>query len=165
MLSAGLVSRICSNADLIDNALDIATSEAMKKGDVASLATLDETNKIIASRTDVGKYRDLSVEVSRKMARGELVEDRRADNDADGYISKKLNALGRPLAPLAVKAARNLVEKYSNVRSGDLKRAGAMAREEAEMCFTLMNTVDRRTGVNSILSANPLEKIPVFTGS
>jgi hypothetical protein len=39
-----------------------------------------------------------------------------------------------------------------------------MAHDEAESCFRLMNTVDRKTGVNSILTKDPLEKIAIYSG-
>jgi enoyl-CoA hydratase/carnithine racemase len=164
MLSAGLVSRVCSAEDMMDIALDLVTTDAMDNPVINSFSTLGEINKIIDSRTDVGRYRALYNEVSKRIANGELIEDRHADNYAGKYIMMKLNESGRPLAPLAVKTVFDLVEKYSNVKSADKVLAGEMAREEADLCFALMKTVDRRTGVNSIVSANSLDKIPVYIG-
>lgn len=164
MLSTGLVAQICSAEDMMDKALDLVTTDAIDKREINSISTLDDTNKIIASRTDVGRYRDLCNEVSKKIEQGELIEDRHADNHVGKYMAMRLNDLGRPLAPLAVKAVFDLVGKYSNIKSTDKALAGEMARAEADLCFALMNTADRRTGVNAIMSANSLEKIPIFTG-
>lgn len=165
MLSAGLVAQVCPAEDLLPNALDLATADAMEKGAVESLSTIEDINEIIASRTDTARYRDLSGDVARKAELGELSRDKHADNFIGKYIAKRLNDLGRPLAPLAVKAVRDLVAKYSDIKATELKLAGEMVLEEAKLCFMLMSTVDRETGVNSILSANPLEKIPVYIGN
>ena len=164
MLSAGLVSWISSNDDMLACAMDLATASAIDKAPVKSLSTIDEINLIIKSRTDVDKYRNLSAEVLRKMDRGELSDDKHADNHVGKYISKRLNELGRPLALLAVGAVSIFVNKYSNIKSGDMGLIGEMACDEAELCFKLMETADRKMGINSILTSNPLDRIPVYAG-
>ena len=73
--------------------------------------------------------------------------------------------MGKPLAPLAVSAVKDLLDKFPNVIRDDLSQIREMGEYEAHSCARLMNTQDRKTGVNSVLTKNPVEKIPVYAGN
>ncbi|OGW28891.1 MAG: hypothetical protein A3K09_04540 [Nitrospinae bacterium RIFCSPLOWO2_12_FULL_47_7] len=161
MLAAGIVSRICPEDSVMEGALDVANAIQPTNG-VKTLSTLAETRKVIAARTDAQRYQALSDEISQKKARGELSNDKKADNHIGKYATKRLNELGRPVAPLAVSALFKLIEKYANISLNDAELIREMAHYEAELCFQLMSTADRRTGINSILANDPV--IPVYIG-
>lgn len=164
MLDAGIVSRICPEDAIMQGALDIATANTIPPtaNRIKALSTLAETEKIIAARTDIKKYQALSDEISQKKASGELSGDKKADNYIGKYTAKRLNELGRPVAPLAVSAVFKLIEKYSTISLDNAELIREMAHYEAELCFQLMNTTDRRAGIASILTNDPA--IPIYVG-
>lgn len=159
MLEFGLVTRIVPEDTIMDSALDLATADFVKpKGKHGTFASREELDKIIAARMDTGKYRKLAEEASRKMERGEPSDDIRK------FVGKRLNEIGKPVAPPAVNAVFKLIDTYPKLERDDMDRIKEMAHDEAESCFRLMDTVDRRTGVNSILTNDPLQKIPIYSG-
>lgn len=165
MLASGLVSRICSNDCVMDAALEIAAAPHPKPvSGFRVLASREETARIVAERMSAGRYRDLADEISRKMGRGELSGDKGADNFAGSYVGKKLAEMGKPIAPLAADAVFKLVDEYADLVPGDIDLIRNMAYDEVEACFRLMNAADRKTGVHSALTKNPLEKIPIYAG-
>lgn len=162
MLDAGIVSQICPEDAIMQGALDVATTIQTTVTGVKTLSTLTETEKIIAARTDIKKYQALSDEISQKKASGELSGDKKADNYIGKYTAKRLNELGRPVAPLAVSAVFKLIEKYSTISLDNAELIREMAHYEAELCFQLMSTADRKTGIASILTNDPA--IPIYVG-
>ena len=121
-------------------------------------------DQIISERTDSRKYEELKKEVSNKLQTNVLSNDKGQENYAGGYISQRLARLGKPLAPLAIAATMELIDRFSGISREDLGRIREMGECEAQSCFRLMKTLDRKIGVNSVLTSNPLERIPVYAG-
>jgi hypothetical protein len=57
-----------------------------------------------------------------------------------------------------------LIDQFSDIGWKDLGRIKEMGEHEAQSCFRLMKTLDRRIGVNSVLTSNPVERIPIYVG-
>ena len=143
----------------------MATTDSVPPAGAKILATVGETNKIIAERTDAARYRALAEEVRGKLKTGELGRDKSQEDYVSKFIAKRLEELGKPLAPLAVQAVFDLIDAHPKVHRENFEAIKKMAHGEAESCFRLMKTADRKTGVNSILTKDPLEKIPVYVGA
>ena len=165
MSECGLVSLVCSEENCMEMALDLATMDTVPPAGAKILATVGEINKIIAERTDAARYRALAEEVSDKLETGELGRDRFQENYVSRFIAKRLEELGKPLAPLAVQAVFDLIDAHPQVHRENYEAIKEMALGEAESCFRLMKTADRKTGVNSILTKDPLQKIPIYVGA
>lgn len=166
MLRSGLVSRIYPGETILDEALDLAVSggpPAQAPPEV--LVSREDLDRMIAQRTDSRRYRELVREVARKIEMGELEGNGKQGLSASKYINGKLKELGKPIAPRAVAAVFELIEKFPDVTWENGQGIKEMARAEVESCFRLMHTEDRRVGVNSVLTDNPLEKISTFSGN
>ena len=78
-------------------------------------------------------------------------------------IASELNRYGKPLAPKAVFALSQYVQRWSALAPRDLlDRYEEAAMQEAAICDELMHTPHRKIGVNAILSRSPIERIPLF---
>lgn len=165
MLAAGIVCEIQLEESLLDSALDLGVSgEISPPGRIKTFMTRSELESKVALRSDSRRYQVLASEVREKLEKGALQNEKKLENYAGKYIQERLMELGRPVAPLAVKAVFQLVDRFSNI---DFKKPDAvreMIFQEGELCFDLMNTEDRKTGIHSILTENLLEKIPLFIG-
>ena len=165
MLASGLVLSVCPDNEIMDRALDLATTDSLiSKSAPKTFATREMIDQLIAQGTDAGRYRKLLEEVTGKLKTGELNPDINQDNYVSKYIGVRLTELGKPLAPLAVQSVFDLIDAHPGVHWEDFEAIKKMAHDEAESCFRLMKTLDRKTGVNSILTKDPLEKIPVYVG-
>ncbi|MCB1185557.1 enoyl-CoA hydratase/isomerase family protein [bacterium] len=158
---------------LLEAALELATKKKElkrnsefpggAKGEKAREKLMKELQQEIADRTDTEKYRELHDKVAKEASR------LRKDDDKDGLKAltksalKDLVKLGKPLAPLAVKAVAKFVDEWSR-KSEDQIFANyeEIGQLEAELCACLMETEHRRIGVNAVLSRNPEDKVPVF---
>lgn len=165
MFDSGLVVSVCPDNEIMDKALDLATADSLiSKSAAKILATRETVDQLIAQGTDTSRYRQLVEEVTSKLKNGELSPDRNHENYVSKYIGEKLAEFGKPLAPLAVRSVFDLIDAHSAIHWEDFEAIKEMADYEGELCFQLMNTMDRKTGVNSILTKDPLEKIAVYTG-
>jgi len=162
MLETGIADRISEFDRLMDTALEIAASSSISKktGVGKRLASENELFAILSMRMDTRKYEALANEVSK------MKEKPGADpKELSKFIDKKLEELGKPLAPLSVESVFGYVAKYgTRIDSNDLELLSEAAFDEADRCNALMKTFDRVIGINSVLKAreNPLNKIPIF---
>jgi len=153
--------------NILQDALNIATQPGASFNYNATdkeMCSREKLDKIISERTDSRKYEELKKEVVSKLQTNDLSADKDQENYAGSYISQRLARLGKPLAPLAVAATMELMDRFSDISREDLGRIREMGECEARACFRLMKTLDRRIGVNSVLASNPLEKIPLYVG-
>ena len=124
--------------------------------------TLD---KIIITRTDSNRYQNLLEDVSRKLEKNKISNCQIGQDEIKQYIRDQLENLDKPVAPASAKAVLDLVNKYETINWQDEIGIKNMAFEEVELCNELMKTQDRRAGMKSILSDNPLETIPIYVGN
>lgn len=166
MREYGLVSMV-AKGDVLQDALDLATRDEVPVDEVARgkiIKTREQLETTLAKRMDASRYQKLAKEVSSQLQNGDLSEAKSRDNFVGRYVDKKLNEMGKPLAPLAVSAVHELVDMFSDATRDDLDRIKEMGESEAQSCFRLMKTVDRSIGVNSVLTSSPLERIPIYAG-
>ena len=160
MLSSNLVSYIAPQDSIMDCALELATADSVpvrQKSRLKRFATENGLMQTLSARLDAQRYHKLRVEVIQK-------RDSMDPKGLSKYIDKRLVELGKPIAPLAVEAVFGLTAKYADLKPDDPFRIWGMAYDEASICCDLVDTVDRKIGVDSILRAkeNPLNKIPVY---
>lgn len=166
MKDYGLVE-IVSGGNVLEDALNIATQHKVPLDFNAAdmeMCSRDKLDQIISERTDSRKYEELKKEVSNKLQTNVLSNDKGQENYTGSYISQRLARLGKPLAPLAIAATMELIDRFSGISREDLGRIREMGECEAQSCFRLMKTLDRKIGVNSVLTSNPLERILVYAG-
>lgn len=166
MKDYGLVE-IISEGNILEDALNIATQHEVPLGFNATgkeMCPGDKLDQMISERTDSRKYEELEKEVSSKLQTNDLSNDKGRENYAGSYISQRLTRLGKPLAPLAVAATMELIDRFSGISREDLEQIRKMGECEAQSCFRLMKTLDRKIGVNSVLTSNPIERIPIYVG-
>ena len=165
MFASGLVLLVCPDNEIMDRALDLATTDSLLPKSVPkTLATREIVDQLIAQGTNASRYRKLVEEVASKLKTGELSPDKNQENYVSKYIGERLAESGKPLAPRAVQSVFDLIDAHPRVRWEDFEAIKEMAHDEAESCFRLMSSMDRKTGVNSILTKDPLKKIAVYTG-
>jgi len=166
MLEAGLVTGIYPKDLIFEKALEMATTEVAKSSNkVQDLVDSQTLEKIISSRTDSSRYQKLLKEITKKMEQNISSFELMGKDGFKQYIQDKLNLLGKPIAPASAKAVFDLVNKYEMLNWQDEKGIEEMAFEEAKLCNELMKTQDRRTGMKSVLSDNPLDAIPIYVGN
>jgi len=166
MKDYGLVE-IVSEGNALEDALDLATRDKIPVDcNVPSkeMCSRDKLDKVISERTDARRYQELEKKVSRKLQTNELSNDKGREDYVGNFINHELDRLGRPLAPLAVAAVMEMTDQFSDTGRNKLDRIKEMGEHEAQSCFRLMKTLDRRIGVNSVLTSNPLERIPIYVG-
>ena len=79
------------------------------------------------------------------------------------WMTKEVLRLGKPLAPGAVAAVNDFVERWGGMPAEQLMAQYAEAgRHEADLCDRLIRTEHRRIGVNAVLTRSPAERVPVF---
>lgn len=161
MLEAGIVSCVVAPESALDVALHLATKSHAQTEVVNKkrLASEEEWYRQLAARMNPQPYEELAAEATKKKEQGT------DPKELSKFIDKKLEELGKPLAPLAVEAVFGLVAKYgarASLENFDAIRD--MAIEEAELCSALMKTRDRVIGINSVLKAreNPVNKIALY---
>ncbi len=166
MLEAGLIHGISPPNSIFEQALEIATAESVRSSsEIRNLVDRQTLDKIINTRTDTSRYQNLLEDVSRKLKKNKTSNCQMGQDEVKKYIRDKLENLGKPIGPAAVKAVFDLVNKYETINWQDVKGIRSMAFEEVELCNELMKTQDRRAGIKSILSDNPLETIPIYMGN
>lgn len=166
MKDYGLVERVAGES-ILEDALDLATRDKIPVDcNVRSkeICSREKLNKIISERTDARRYQELEKEVSRKLQTNELSNNKGREDYVGRFINHELGRLGKPLAPFAVAAVMELIDQFSDIGWKDLGRIKEMGEHEAQSCFRLMKTLDRRIGVNSVLTSNPVERIPIYVG-
>jgi enoyl-CoA hydratase/carnithine racemase len=165
MLEAGLIHGIFPENSIFEQALEIATVKSVSPpAEIRDLVDRQTLDKIIITRTDTNRYRNLFEDVSQKLEKNINSDYQMEQDEVKQYIRDELKVLGKPIAPAAAKAVCDLVGKYEAINWQDEKGIRNMAFEEVESCNELMKTQDRRAGIKSILSDNPLETIPIFLG-
>ncbi|GJL77839.1 MAG: hypothetical protein NPINA01_08280 [Nitrospinaceae bacterium] len=166
MLEAGLIQGIFPQNSIFEQALEIATAAAVgPPAEIRDLVDRQTLDKMISTRTDTNRYQNLLEEVSRKLKKNKTSNGQMEPDEVKQYIRNQLEILGKPIAPAAVTAVFDLVNKYETINWQAEKRISDMALEEVELCCELMKTQDRCTGINSILSDNPLETLPIYMGN
>ncbi len=164
MLKTGLVNTIGPQNSIFKMALDLATCSQPETGrSIESLRIREEIETIVAIRTDATRYRALIDEAAEKLKNHKLSTEKK-DPLINQFVQGKLKELGRPIAPKAADSVFQLLDRHPEVNRKHFDGLEEMSRCELELCFELMNTQDRRVGVNSVLTSDPLEKIPVFVG-
>ena len=154
-------------------ALKLATAKAEPKrkqefsdtetGRKAEQKLLDALAKEIAERTDSSRYQKLHDEIAREASRLRKADDKDGLKALAKKASKDVVKLGKPLAPLAVKAVGKFVEEWRGLsREELLARYDEAGQIEVDLCVILMETEHRRIGVNAVLSRKPEDKVPVF---
>ncbi len=160
MQEIGVVDRVTEPDKLMSMAIDLAVSNSAPAQSRRRLASEEELWKILGDRLNRKRYQALFDEVSR------MKEQPGADPKELGkFIDKKLDEMGKPLAPLSVESAIGFVAKYgSRLNSKDMDLLKEMAFDEAGRCNALIRTHDRVKGINSVLKAreNILNKIPLY---
>lgn len=166
MKDYGLVEQVAEES-ILEDALDLATRDKIPVDFNArrkEICSREKLNRIISERTDARRYQELEKEVSRKLQTNDLSNDMGREDYVGSFINHELRRLGKPLAPLAVAATMELIDQFSDISREDLGRIRKMGECEAQSCFRLMKTLDRKKGVNSVLTSNPLERIPIYVG-
>ncbi len=158
---------------LMTAALDLATSDeapvrnkefaADDAGRQARQELLDSLEAELAARMDVSRYRALHDDIAREASALRKADDQDALKALGKKAVKDVLKLGKPLAPLAVKAVGKYVAEWSKLERreilADYEDIGQM---EADLCASLMATEHRRIGVNAVLTREPADKVPVF---
>lgn len=151
------------NAALLQAALELATDPELQDAKPREvLAGLEDLFDELKRRTDPAPYRELRGRIASSAA---LL----AADDADGQraLAKEaataLGQLGKPLAPLGVKAVADYVQQWNKLSLEDLLgRYAEAGADESERCSALMDTPHRVQGVNAVLSKSAVDRIPVF---
>jgi enoyl-CoA hydratase/carnithine racemase len=154
---------IACQAMLLDSALELATDAVepeRKTQDV--LAGLEDLLDEVRRRTDPLPYKELRDRIAVQAAalQPDDVEGQKAlGREALQGVAK----LGKPLAPLGVRAVQEFVQRWNKLNREELLAQYAEAgADESERCAGLMDTPHRVAGVNAVLSKNPVERVPVF---
>lgn len=160
MVASGIGSCISEPDKMMDKALSFAVEEShsVQKGKKLIFTSEKELFRTLSERMNSHRYEKLIDEL--KPVQAEMEPKEFSKN-----IDRKLNEIGRPVAPLAVEAVFGLVAKYGQrTNTDDLDTVKEMGEEEAQRCLDLMKTNDRVRGIDSILKAreNPFNKIPLF---
>ncbi len=163
--ATGMVTRVAPADHLLTAALEAAVADPPERPVPGpGLMSPEERDRIIAERTERARYEALLAELRSKLEAGEWSEHKDPPAGAGKYLNRRLEALGRPLAPRAVAAVFELFRQFPRVERQDEDGLKKMAHREAERCFELMHTQDRIAGVASVLSKDPLGKVPLFQG-
>ena len=166
MLEAGLIHAISPPNSIFEQALEIATAVSVRSPcEIRDLVDRQTLDKIISTRTNTSRYQNLLGKVSLILKKNKTSEGQIKQDEVKQYIRDELENLGKPIAPAAAKAVFDLVNKYETINWQDEQGIRDMAFEEVELCDELMKTQDRRAGMKSILSDNPLETIPIYMGN
>lgn len=160
MVASGIGSYISEPEKMMDRALSLAVekSHSVQKSKKLIFTSEKELFKTLSERMNIHRYEKFIEELKPEQTGMDPKEFSK-------NIDRKLNEIGRPIAPLAVEAVFGLVSKYGNrINDDDLDTIKEMGEEEAQRCLDLMKTNDRVKGINSILKAreNPFNKIPLY---
>lgn len=149
---------------LIEAALDLATQpdNPVRITDQL-LATQTELATEVARRLDRTPYVILRDGAALAMDDFGIEPDPIASKELIKDINKQLAMLGKPLGPESVAGVAAFCAKWGGLAMDELLAdyAAAAAHEET-ICAELMRTVNRRIGINAVLSKNPLERVAVF---
>ncbi|MCH7472955.1 hypothetical protein IIA79_08400 [bacterium] len=156
-------SEVCQRL-LLDAALDLATQDATPTRLAGfQLATEEELAAEVQRRTELEPYKELRARIELEAAGIDLEAEPGKMKALAKQVARELAALGKPLAPRAVAAVADFVERWGGFPPQQLlERYAEAGREEADLCADLMDTEHRRIGVGAILSRSPAEKITVF---
>lgn len=163
MLDAGIVTTVSSPENVMKTALDLAAAgKAASSATTAKkrFATDEELFEILGRRMNQKRYQALVNEMTKvKEAPGADMKE------LSKTIDRKLEEMGKPLAPLSVEAIFGLIARHSvRISADNLDSIQEMAFDEADGCNALMMTHDRVIGIDSVLKAreNPIHKIPLY---
>ncbi|MFQ5482346.1 MAG: enoyl-CoA hydratase/isomerase family protein [Nitrospinaceae bacterium] len=165
MLAAGLVSGIFPQASILENVLDMIVEGTLKPRDrVRELVDPEKLEEAIKSRSDAKRYRSLLEDITRHQESLGDPKSPETKSSLNKLVQRRLKDLGRPIAPRALAAVSQLVRENEPIDWENKEGMQSMTERETQWCFDLMHTQDRKTGVRSILTDNPLERIPIFAG-
>jgi enoyl-CoA hydratase/carnithine racemase len=148
---------------LLEAALELATQgEPPQRETLQILAGLEELFEELRRRTDPAPYRRLHDEIAARAAQ-------LAPDDIEGQkalskeVGRRLAELGKPLAPLGVRAVADYVGRWNPLTADQILASYLEAGEdESNLCADLMDTLHRVIGVHAVLSKNIADKVPVF---
>jgi len=151
-------------AQLLQAALDFATGGAPSAAKHAfRLCSDEELGEEVRRRTDVGRYRSLKARAAQEAARIDPATQPDQYKALAREMAGELVQMGKPLAPKAVAAVSQFVQRWSALAPRDvLERFSEAGHQEADLCDELMHTEHRRIGVNAVLTKNIAERIPIF---
>jgi enoyl-CoA hydratase/carnithine racemase len=158
-------AEICQRL-LLEEALSLATQPDEPRRETSyRLSTDEELGEEVRRRTDVARYKALRARFRQDLARIDKDSDKSAD--AMKQLARELNSelgrTGKPLAPKAVAAISQYVQRWSAVPKEQLlAHYEEAAHAEVALCDELMHTEHRRIGVNAVLTRILEERIPVF---
>jgi enoyl-CoA hydratase/carnithine racemase len=149
---------------LLEAALDLATqADEPERRQDSVLAGLDELLDEVRRRTDPAPYRELHDEIAARAAEFDPARDVDELKALSREALQRLAKLGKPLAPLGVKAVGEFVARWNKLTAEQiLARYAEAGADESELCAGLMDTPHRVVGVNAVLSKNVADKVPVF---
>jgi enoyl-CoA hydratase/carnithine racemase len=151
-------------AQLLAAALDLAVSSepAQEKGRYR-ICTDEQLGEEVRRRIDVTRYRALKARAQQETARLDPVTQPDEYKALARQFAIELAEMGKPLAPKAVAAVSQFVQRWSAMSTADvLDRFDEAGQQEAELCIELMHTDHRRIGVNAVLTKELADRIPVF---
>jgi enoyl-CoA hydratase/carnithine racemase len=162
LLEAGIVDALAEGEELLAKALELAGSlpPVRERKETKDLAGEEEILATLKDRLDTSRYAALRDNVAE--------EKEGADpKELSKSVDKRLAAMGKPCAPLAVEAVTAFVKDCQEADLSDLAAVETLAFKEAALCTALMKTGDRVLGINSVLRAREdvLNKIPIYTKS
>jgi len=148
---------------MIDAALELATCTEIPARDRSyGFCMEDELKAELGRRLNRGPYQELRDYVEKSVA-NIAMDDRDALKALNKEIFKKLAALGKPLGPESVEAVGTFLERWGDLTPENLlKSYRDCADHEERLCDELMHTMNRRIGINAVLSKNPVERVAVF---
>jgi len=149
---------------LLDAALSLATQDAEPRPAKGfRICTDEDLGEEVRRRTDLPRYRALKARFRQDAERIDAQAQPDAMKTLMREITSELNRLGKPLAPRAVAAVSQFVQRWSALPKAELlRRFDEAGHHEADLCDELMHTEHRRTGMNAVLTRVPAERIPLF---
>lgn len=149
---------------LLNEALALATQDAAPVRESGyRLGTDEELGEEVRRRTDVARYKALRARFRQDMARIDVEKQPEAAKNLSRELTSELNRIGKPLAPKAIAAVSQYVQRWSAVPQEQiLARYEEAGHAEAALCDELMHTEHRRAGVNAVLTRVLEERIPIF---
>lgn len=156
-------AEICQRL-LLEEGLALATQAAQPRRESGyRIGTDEELGEEVRRRTDVARYKALRARFRQDAARVDAAKHPDALKNLGREITGELNRIGKPLAPKAISAVSQYVQRWSALPKDQLlARIEEAGRAEAALCDELMRTEHRRIGVNAVLTRALDERIPVF---
>lgn len=149
---------------LLDAALELATQPVPPARIKDQLLVAEaELTAEVARRLDRSHYAILRDSVALSLDDLGPEPDRDALKALGKQINKQLATLGKPLGPESVAGVAAFCAKWGSCSAEALLADYAAAgKHEETICADLMHTVNRRIGINAVLSKSPIDRVAVF---